>query len=360
MLKADNAGRRSWWLVGAAVFAAGLVGSAAVAQPQPAAKPGDLLWSVASAEGSSLYAVAVDAQGVYVVGNSASRERGGGRIEKRNPADGSLIWATHADVGELMHIDIDAESMYLSASPWKAEKRRLSDGSLIWEHTCEFGGKPYGVVIDSQAMYISGRDGKGQWRVEKRRLSDGAVLWNQMTVSGVALAVAVDDTGVYLGGYDRVPGDQQWRIEKRSLTDGSLIWEVTHNPSKEDEKVYGMAVDASGVYAAGFDSAVDAGQWRIEKRNLSDGKLIWEKVDNPSPGLDKAHGLSIDATGLYIPGYDKDQMRVEKRSLEDGSLIWVGRSNPGGKLWYAVAVDDTAVYVGGNLRRQWRIEKWAK
>ena len=58
----------------------------------------------------------------------------------------------------------------------------------------------------------------------------------------MATAVAVDSTGLYVVGFDSSPVgnfDSQWRIEKRDLSDGSLMTSfgtngvVTSDPTKE-------------------------------------------------------------------------------------------------------------------------------
>ena len=344
--------------------------AAPLATSQPAAdaskgKPGELIWASSGTQeggrsvGKVVYSVAVDAQGVYVIGDKA----GGAIIEKLNPRDGSPVWKpyqTMAGSNEGMHLAIDKHFLYAVAEPWMLEKRKLSDGSLIWQKKGE-GGKPYTVVIDSVGAYMGGH----RWQVEKRSLEDGSLLWRQKGPSGVVLTAAIDATGVYFGGYDTEPGDQQWRIEKRDLKDGSLIWVQNVNPSKQADKVYGMAVDATGVYAAGEDeTAGTGGQWRIEKRSPKDGKLIWKQTNNPTGSLDKAHGLAADSTGVYIQGYQSgNQWRAEKRSLTDGKLIWEALS-VNGRLWYGITVDDEAVYLGGYTGGghggQWRVEKRAK
>lgn len=363
--------------VGSWVVALAHVGHAP-AQPPAASQPsatqqtaataeaqgGHLIWATqgrlenGKPAGFVIYKVAAGPGGLYVVGNKVNQ--GGAIIEKLNPADGSLVWPNYQKIegaNEGMHLAIDSEFMYVAAEPWMLEKRKLTDGSLIWQQKGE-KGKPYTVVIDSTGAYMGGHG----FRMEKRSLADGSLLWQKASSpTGVVLAAAVDSTGIYFGGYRRIDGDQHWRIEKRDLKDGSLIWEQMTNPSKGADVVYGLAVDASGVYAAGLDSSNDSGgQWRLEKRSPSNGKLIWQQMDNPTPEMDKAHGLTIDSTGLYIPGYQGNQWRIQKRSLSNGSLIWQALGLRGGVLWYAISVDDEAVYVGGHIDRQWRIEKRAK
>jgi hypothetical protein len=105
------------------------------------------------------------------------------------------------------------------------------------------------------------------------------VLWTQTfnPSNGVdrPISVALDSSGVYVVGFDNVPGNDEWRIEKRSLTDGALLWAQTTNPSDGDDWAAGVALDSSGVYVVGFDNVPGNDEWRIEKRSLTDGALLW-------------------------------------------------------------------------------------
>ena len=78
------------------------------------------------------------------------------------------------------------------------------------------------------------------------------------------------------------PGNCQWRIEKRNLSDGALVvgfgtgGVVTNNPSGRTDWAGFIAIDSTYMYVTGYDESPGAGneQWRIEKRNLSDGALV--------------------------------------------------------------------------------------
>lgn len=102
----------------------------------------------------------------------------------------------------------------------------------------------------------------------------------------------------------------------------STIWEQTSNPSAENDEALSVAVDDTGVYIVGNDvspgEAID--QWRIQKRNLTDGSIIWEETSDPSPASEMPLGVSVDNTGIYVVGYDQSpssgiQWRIEKRHL---------------------------------------------
>jgi len=157
----------------------------------------------------------------------------------------------------------------------------------------------------------------------------GQIIWSQNSnpIGGYNYAedVAVDTSGIYVVGSDQSPGNSEWRIEKRGLTNGSLISTfgsggvVTSNPSDVGDRALGVAVDASGVYIVGYDQSLGNLEWRIEKRALTDGSLIWSQTENPSLQYDVAHGVAVDGSGVYIVGWDfipgSYEWRMEKRNL---------------------------------------------
>jgi hypothetical protein len=236
-----------------------------------------------------------------------------------------------------------------------------------------------GVTVDGTGVYIVGYDSAlgfrdARWRIEKRSLSEGGLIWaetsNPSSSWDVPFDVAVDINGVYIVGWEKMEetGDMRWRIEKRSTDDGSLIWAIPSNPSGYRGAAYSVAVDGTGVYIVGEDSEAGYPRWRMEKRSLSDGELIWLQISDPSPyAIDSANGVTVDNTGVYIVGYDSTldlrdaRWRIEKRSLSDGSLLWTKNlssimGSPAG-----VAVDISGVYIVGKDKMErsdgWRIEK---
>jgi hypothetical protein len=78
---------------------------------------------------------------------------------------------------------------------------------------------------------------------------------------------------MYVVGEDAQPGNYQWRIEKRNLSDGALTagfgtnGVVTSNPSPGDDfAIGGIAIDPTFMYVIGYDSLPGNLEWRIEKR----------------------------------------------------------------------------------------------
>lgn len=363
--------------------------------------PGQSIWNQTSDPSSEIddaYALTIDSSGVYVVGSDATYSCGllgwtyncQWRIEKRNLVNGSLIWnqtnnpsgnndvpyAVTADNSGLYIVGKDVASV--PGEQWRMEKRNLQNGSLIWQqtsHPSNGNDVALGVAVDSTGIYVAGIDQSpspfnSQWRIEKRMLGNGSLIWSTVsdpdTGYDTPYGLAVDNTGVYIigtgglsscswasGGYDC-----QWRIEKRSLVNGGLIWSQSTNPSNAEDKPFAISLDPSGIYIVGIDSSLGGYdyQWRIEKRSLQNGSLLWNQTSNPSNWVDWAYGVAVDSTGVYIVG--GNPWRIEKRTLGDGQLLWSESvvNNPGA---HGVAVDSGGIYITGTewLIGGWRIEK---
>jgi ethanolamine utilization microcompartment shell protein EutS len=315
--------------------------------------------------------MAIDSTAMYVVGYDRSPGNPQWRIEKRSLTDGSLVPGFGAagvitsnpsagsDVAR--GIAIDSTAVYVVGcdnSPgewdlqWRVEKRSLTDGSLVSEFGT--GGvvtsnnttghhPPQDIAIDSTAMYVVGSDNSLWWRIEKRSLTDGSLI-PEFGTGGVVISnpsgwydeaydIAIDSAAMYVVGIYSTMGyysyHNEWRVEKRSLTDGGLVAEfgaggvATSNTTGGADVAHGIAIDSAAMYVVGFDSGYPGERWRIEKRSLADGGLVPEfgaggvVTSDPSGYDDRAYGIAIDSTALYVVGYDRSpgdaQWRIEKR-----------------------------------------------
>ena len=195
-----------------------------------------------------------------------------------------------------------------------------------------------------------------------------------------ALGIVVDGTGIYVVGYDvsappppsltdlppntpLPPPNREWRIEKRDRTNGDLVTffgnggVITSNLSNSFDQATDIAIDSSGIFIVGYDTAPSApllgntippidqanSQWRIEKRDSTSGSLITSfnptgntkgvVTNNPGIGLDDINSIDLDASGIYVAGNDSSsgrfdlQWRIEKRELADGELVWAETSH---------------------------------
>jgi hypothetical protein len=146
---------------------------------------------------------------------------------------------------------------------------------------------------------------------------DGIINIDPSTNFDVAYDVAKDLRHIYIVGYDRSPGDQQWRIEKRDKTNGELITTfdtdgvVESNPSSFTESPRSIAIDSNYIYVAGTDFFPGNDQWRIEKRDKITGALVSAfngtgiVQSNPGSESDIAYSIAVDSRYLYIAGITK-------------------------------------------------------
>ena len=145
-------------------------------------------------------------------------------------------------------------------------------------------------------------------------------------VPQVAAKVAVDATGIYIAGYDQntVGNKNEWRVEKRSLTTGDIIWGKSEHISSGSDSANDVAVDSSGVYYVGVDQNTvgNVYEMRVEKRNLTTGDILWAQSEHFSAG-EWLSGVAVDSSGVYVVGYDENtvgnklELRVEGEKPHD-------------------------------------------
>lgn len=309
-------------------------------------------------------AVAIDATHAYVAGDLVTQTsfKGGSttlqwRIEKRSLADGLLDPAFGQSGAVILKpgptpraIALDAASLYVaggsSSAGWRIEKRSLATGAL---------DPAFGV-----AGVISG------------------------TPAGAARAAAADATSLYLAGVEGSGADTQWRIEKRVLADGSLdaafgvAGVVTVNPSPGSDTLTSLAIDAASMILAGTDAGGDGTRLRVEKRSLADGSPdaafgVGGAVVVDLPGAETVRDIGLDAASIYVGGSEGGQWRIEKRNLSDGALdaafgaggVILDPLGGLGASVTAIVMEGAAFYAIGYedlvpaslVESEWRIEK---
>jgi hypothetical protein len=308
-----------------------------------AAHPDDWPGGIQATGDGSPNAIAVGDGTLFVAGYDAVPGNGEWRLERRaldsgdldpsfagsggavsNPtfnwdvAAGLATDATHAFV-------VGSDGAYSSGYyRWRIEKRSLATGAL--DPAFGTGGV---VVVDPSngaalAAVLAGDllvAGEG-WRVERRRTSDGALVSGFGTGgvidrgAGSAYAMTVAGGALYVGGSANF---DDWRIERRDPTTGALLWNIVEtfpDVGCGPQGVFALAADADGIYLAGEAS----GQWRVERRRLGDGGLVYAKTFPGSGSCDGVHAVGIDATSMYLAGGMGYSSRIEKRALADGAL----------------------------------------
>ncbi len=182
----------------------------------------------------------------------------------------------------------------------------------------------FATALDATGVYVvgftkfdlEGQTHRGQSDAFVRKYDpNGNELWTrQFGTPGndQALGIAVDATGVYMAGFtdgtfpERTSrGGQDAFVRKYSL-DGDAIWTNQFGTSGTDQ-VIGITLDATGVYVAGstdgiFAEQVSTGIVDTFVRKYARGGLkFWTRQFGTS-GADQPSGIAVDATGVYVAG----------------------------------------------------------
>ena len=343
------------------------------------------------------FAIAIDAGFLYVAGDDSAPGNGEWHVEKRGLADGSLVPgfgnagvvtsdpSSNWDVARA--IAVDASFLYIAgqdgragfdADEWRIEKRSLSDGALVpgfgtaGQVTVSSSGdydKASAIVVDGGFMYVVGAVGFS-WRIEKRNVSDGALAEGfgsgglVTSGSGEAYAITVAGGALWVAGSD---GFDSWRIEKRDPSSGALLRAVPETFPDVGcgyQGIFAIAADASGIYVVGEA----AGQWRVERRNIVDGSLVFSQSLPSSGDCDAGQTITLDAGSMYVGGMADLRWRIEKRNLSDGAFVegfGSGGVVTSGGFYsgaYAMAIEGGSLWVAGfddiaGSDTQWRIER---
>jgi hypothetical protein len=312
---------------------------------------GTELWTrqFSSSQAAVAYGVAVDATGVYVVGNAGdalpgqtSNGASDGFIRKYD-LGGTELWTRQFGSSAddfAFGVALDATGVYVIGNAGDALSEQnsngLSDvfirkydlgGTELW--TRQFGTNGYddavGIVVDTSGVYIVGDVGNalpgqtyngGSYDAFISKYDpDGTELWTrQFGSSGFdeGLTVAVDTTGLYVAGETdgALPGQTSVGnlnafIRKYDLG-GTELWTHQFESSQSDEAI-GVAVDATGVYVVGDASAALAGQTFFGQRDAFirkydlDGTEQWTWQFGTSAD-DIAQGIAVNATGVFVAG----------------------------------------------------------
>ena len=292
--------------------------------------------------------IAADLTGVYTTGPVSYG--GSQRTEKRSLLNGNIIWEKTDDYINPSWVNFASENygnhgIAVNDSGVYVVSDEASLGTTsVWDPTW------------GQMMNVS----NSQWGIVKRSPITGGILWAKTSNPSVGKdtvhKVAVDNSGVYIVGEQFVSlgfyyTDTQWRIEKHSPATGDLLWVQTINHSIYGDAPLGVVVDGSGVYIAGTAGS----NWRIEKRSLNAGNILWQK-EIPPPNIywGVARDIAINSSGVYIVGSDtyanagNMNWRTEKRSLSTGDLIWQKIIPEGiSSAAFGVAANASAIYTVG-------------
>jgi hypothetical protein len=271
-----------------------------------------------------------------------------GYLEKRDIKTGTLIWSkylppTTTNGGStITDMAVDSTGIYLagflnqnetSSNPDYIQKYDLN-GSLLWQKTISITGIAADngymqVFLQGGYLYCIGPYTNSYMYVEERDPSTGNLIWSTKDASleygGPAI---VNNNGVYTMGL-KLNNNNNYYLERKSLTDGSLIWSVAIGVNVA--MIPGViGADSTGVYDLYIASGnSQGGQYTTyyEKRNLTDGSLIWSQAEpnfgtGPFAYNQSPLPATITSSALYDGvSSDANLYRLQKRDLSTGNII---------------------------------------
>jgi uncharacterized delta-60 repeat protein len=279
---------------------------------------------------------------------------------------------------------------YLGGSADAVLRRYDANGNIVW--TREFGSSAQdaadGIVTTATAIYVvgtvqgtlPGQASAGDYDAFVCKFDTaGNLVWTrQFGTSGYdqAYAVAVDSTGIYVGGETWAAfsgqtylGDADGFVRKYDLSGNNVLWTSEFGASGHDS-VFRFALDGSGLYVTGRvggdNSSALPGQSSaggydafVRKYTLTGtgqdgsgfngtGVAQWSSQFGSS-GTDAGSSLTVDATGVYVGGYAAGAVSSLGGTSAGGLDAFVRKYDSGGNsLWfrqYGSAGDDSGTYV---------------
>ena len=280
-------------------------------------------------------------------------------------AKGSAIYVTGLTVGELPgQRKVGRTDSYL--------RKYDPDGKELWTRQFAVGTFSEGraIAASDTEVYVAG--GTRDDGFVRKFDGNGKELWTRQIGTAAdaddqVLAIAVDQTGIYVGGStadvltDQVSAGNADAFVRKYDIEGKELWTRQFGTSSFDQ-VRGLAVNASGVYVAGLTvgtmHGTSAGSHDVFVRKYdADGKELWT-AQFGSANLDEVCAIAIDESGLYVAGTTRGALPGQTSS--GAADMFVRKYDPQGKeLWTrqfgtakydqarGIAVNGTGVYVTG-------------
>jgi hypothetical protein len=264
----------------------------------------------------------------------------------------------------------------------------MSSTDEIWVGAYSLSTTTTNIRIDSMYLMLGTTNtDTNTCEITMGSTTQGSIAINPSTPGADRIqALTTDGTYMYLGGYDTIGGDNEWRLEKRNLSDGDLVTAfgvngaTTSDPSTGIDQIFAIATTSGAIFTAGYDLAAGAGQWRIEKRDSTDGTLETAfdgdgiiQTDPNSGDVDAITAIAVDDSYLYATGFQDDDTgiwRTHKYDITTGALVTAFDGDgiatntlaaTGDERPQAIKVDSDYLYVAGydNVpgNVEWRIEK---
>jgi len=324
---------------------------------------GNELWT-RRFENNPISNVAVDSVGgIYVVGPGTVWERD--VFLSKLSSQGNLLWTRQVGRGGGALVAADNSGIYMAWTPVEGQVRGLSlrkytaEGDALWTARPVFAPTSFeysgALAANATGVYLASSGSVEQRSASflRRFTAGGQELWTRRFVDGNPGRLAADASGVYL--VDPWPGF----LRKYSLG-GDELWsrQVGTNNS-----LAAVAVDASGVYVGGFVEKTMPGQCAtgsydaVVRRYTAAGEEVWTRQfglpadaggsrtdTSGSTDVVAIAAVAVDAGAVYMTGFTAQGKALLARIEKAGVYIPATRPHI-----YWECVVNAASYVGGGV-----------
>jgi len=237
-------------------------------------------------------------------------------------------------------------------------KRSFSD--LSESIRTSMGNTPAGgIPFNADVKYLVGSSVPPTWNV----------TIPAVTLNRIRAILELDPTGnalyVAIGVFDGSDSGDGWILHKRSLADGSAVWQYLHSTFfySGAHEITGLSYCDGNIYIIGLtDGGTSKRSWAVEKRT-SNNAAVWLKLaGTPAPVYDSRGGaICADSSGVYCAIFSgiANNWVVQKRALSDGAIVWEKIVAYGTIVPHKIILFGDHVYVMGGTG-SWIIEKRRK
>jgi hypothetical protein len=203
-------------------------------------------------------------------------------------------------------------------------------------------------------------------------LCSTVAAYAQHQSSDIGFAVVAANNQVYIGGQAVGPippkgqnsylGGEGDSFLQAYDQNGNLLWTAEYG-SPEQDRVLGVAADATGVYAAGFTMGPMTGQKYygstdayVAKYSLT-GQQLWLH-EFGGPKVERLQAATSDGSYLYVTGYASESLFNQpliglqncfaQKWSQEGELIWTLEfGTTGTDRCYGIAVNSMGLFIAG-------------
>lgn len=270
-----------------------------------------------------------------------------GMIYGLRSKDGAVLWRYKAGESEVDTMVQQSGAVYVATLPGvngnDLYKLRLSDGKLLWKRNFpQLSGFSI-IVVDGNAIAISGGEGDGSMDVV--RTTDGSLLWRYAPNSIWSHPMVAERNNVMYIRINHGMEAFQFDTGKRLWTSGAIA------------EVDTLIFSGNVMYAVNMLNGFD---WVITTLNVQSGKFLKEiHIRSSSQSTLYQHGYSADALYVTKQTVRQEVMHDQTCALRigDGTEVWCTQeANDVSILYPLLTMNDNIYYMQLTTNNRWQID----